>query len=103
MIRFIFRILGFWLFAGAFVALVLDGARSITSGDLIITPMGITWSAVHIGSLNQSQAFIQRGVHPYLWDPVMISILAAPTWLVIGVISLLFIAIGKKRRGVVEG
>ncbi|MCR9237853.1 MAG: hypothetical protein NXI17_14390 [Alphaproteobacteria bacterium] len=103
MIRFIFRILGFWLFAGAFVALVLDGARSITSGDLIITPMGSTWFALHSDSLNLAQAVIQRNVHPYVWDPVMISILAAPTWLVIGVISLLFIAIGKKRRGVVEG
>lgn len=103
MIRFIFRILGFWLFAGAFVALVLDGARSITSGDLIVTPMGSTWFELHRDSLNLAQAVIQRNVHPYVWDPVMISILAAPTWLVIGVISLLFIAIGKKRRGVVEG
>lgn len=103
MIRFIFRILGFWLFAGAFVALVLDGARSITSGDLIVTPMGSTWFALHPDSLNLAQAVIQRNVHPYMWDPVMISILAAPTWLVIGVISLLFIAIGKKRRGVIEG
>ncbi|MEP0521702.1 MAG: hypothetical protein ABJO09_19305 [Hyphomicrobiales bacterium] len=103
MIRFIFRILGFWLFAGAFVALVLDGARSITSGDLIITPMGSTWFSLNSGSLNLAQAVIQRNVHPYAWDPVMISILEAPTWLVVGVIALLFIAIGKKRRGVVEG
>jgi len=103
MIRFIFRILGFWLFAGAFVALVLDGARSITSGDLIVTAMGSTWSDLHVSSLQMAQAGIQRNVHPYLWDPVMIYILAAPTWLVIGIIALLFIAIGKKRRGVVEG
>lgn len=102
MIRFIFRILGFWLFAGAFVALVLDGARSITSGALIVTPAGTTWYQLHSGSLNLAQAVIQRNVHPYLWDPVMISILQAPTWLVVGIIALLFILIGKKRRSVVE-
>lgn len=103
MIRFIFRILGFWLFAGAFVALVLDGARSITSGDLINTPMGTTWASLNRDSLSQLQAGIQRNVHPYIWDPIMQNILLSPTWLVVGVIALFFIVIGKKRRGVVEG
>ena len=31
MIRFLLRFLGLWLLAGAFVALVLDGVRSIAS------------------------------------------------------------------------
>ncbi len=102
MIRFLFRIIGFWLFAAAFVALVIDGARSVTSGALIITSMGEAWFNTHSESLNIAQAAIQRNVLPYLWDPIIVWILQGPSWVVVGVIALIFLTIGKKRRSVVE-
>lgn len=102
MIRITLRIIGFWLLALAFVALVLDGARTVTSGALVITPLGETWFDLSPGSLNLMQAVIQRNLHPYIWDPVVQWILLSPTWLITGLIALLLLALGKKRRGIVE-
>jgi hypothetical protein len=47
MIRFLLRFIGLWLLAGAFVALVIDGTRSISAGRLAITQFGTAWDSLH--------------------------------------------------------
>ena len=57
---------------------VRTGTRfSLTAGQL--------WYAFHAESLTAIQAFIQRDLHPALWDPVMVWILKQPAWLSTGV------------------
>src|SRR5690606_5071230 len=51
MLRFIARFLGLWLLAGALVALVIDGARTIAASQMVMTPLGGLWRDTSPGSL----------------------------------------------------
>ena len=56
MIRFLFRFLGFWLMAGAFVALVVDGTRSIAASDIVYTSAYRAWVSLSPGTYDAAQA-----------------------------------------------
>jgi len=98
MIRFILRFLGLWILAAAFVFLVYDGTKSIAAGVVLTKPFGETWNDVHSNSLLLLQPAIERHVAVWLWDPVMLSILTAPTWLVLGVIGAILVLLGRKKK-----
>ncbi len=98
MLRFLSRFLGLWLMAGALVALVVDGAKSIASGSLFTTPLGVMWYSVSPATLNGAQAGIQRNVSPVLWDPVIVDILRAPGFVVFGILGAILLLAGRKKR-----
>ena len=97
MIRFVFRFVGLWILAAGFVALVRDGTKSIAGNAVFITRLSEDWSNLHPASLASIQPAIERHT-PWLWDPVMLGVLAAPTWLVLGIIGSIFILIGRKKK-----
>ena len=97
MIRFVFRFIGLWILAAGFVALVRDGTKSIAGNQAFITRLTEDWNNLHPTSLASIQPAIERHA-PWLWDPVMLGILAAPTWLVLGIIGSVFILIGRKKK-----
>lgn len=76
------RIIGGWFLLAAVIALVYDGTKTLGSGDgeIVMTPLGQHWFNIHAASLNISQAAIERHVAPWLWDPVITSILTTPAW-----------------------
>jgi hypothetical protein len=96
MFRFLFRFVGLWLLAGAFVALVIDGTRSITAGRFVIMPVVEAWVALHPSSIEWAKATVERDLSPRLWDSIVLYILYAPLWAVLGVIGLLFVLIGRR-------
>jgi hypothetical protein len=98
MIRFVFRLVGFFLLVGAFVALVLDGAQSIAASQLRLTPLGQTWNDWHSTSLQLLQPAIERHVADWLWDPVMLNVLTTPTFVVLGALGAIFLLIGRKKK-----
>jgi hypothetical protein len=97
MLRLVFRVIGFLGLAVAFAALVVDGTRSIAVGTPAILPLGATVSAlapdlfvkVHTGIAAQA---------PFLWDPVLVTLLLLPAWLVVGVLGILLIALTRRPR-----
>jgi hypothetical protein len=97
MFRFLFRFIGLWLLAGAFVALVIDGTRSITAGRVVIMPMVEAWLAIHPGSLDWLKTVVERDVAPRLWDPVVLSVLYAPLWAVLGALGAVLVVLGRRR------
>jgi hypothetical protein len=97
MIRFLFRFVGLWLLAGAFVALIIDGTRSIAASRLILTPMAEAWYALHAASVQGLQAWMERSLPAWLWDPVAINVLSTPLWVVLAIIGIVFILIGRRR------
>lgn len=101
MIRFFFRFVGLWVLAGAFVALVLDGVRSIASSEIVTTPLGVTWLAVSPDSLARFQAFITRSLSATVWDYLVVPVLGAPLFAVLGIAGALLLLIG--RRPAVQG
>jgi hypothetical protein len=86
-IRLFIRLVGLALLAGAFAACVIDGARSIAANQLLFTPAGATAYWAFPNKFPLLQNFIERQIHPLLWDPILLHILMAPTWLVLGLIG----------------
>ncbi len=97
MFKFLSRFIGLWLLAGAFVAFVIDGARSIGASRLVFMPWIEAWSAVHPGSLERTQRVIEYNFSPWMWESVLLKVLNAPLWLVLGVLGTVLILTGRKR------
>ena len=97
----IVRVLGVWSLVLAMVVLTIDGTKSLALGDerWYMTPLGEHWFNLDAPSLNLSQALIERYVHPFLWEPLIVSLLQVPTWMFFGLLGLVLYRIGRKRRG----
>jgi len=98
MIRFVFRFIGLWILAAGFVALVRDGTKTIAGNAVFITKLVEDWNNIHGASLEQLKALVERYAGAPVWDLVTFYILAAPTWLVLGIIGSIFILIGRKKK-----
>jgi hypothetical protein len=97
MIRFLFRFLGLLCLALAFILLVYDGTKSIADQRIYITSVRTLWTAVYEPSLTQLQPVVER-LSVWLWDPVIVRVLDAPSALALAIIGMVFILIGRKKR-----
>jgi hypothetical protein len=83
-----------------------DAARSLVDRLLRVTKVGDVWFAIHRESLLLLQPAIERHIEPliggWLWDPVMLKILTAPTWLVLGVIGAILVLFGRKKKPLIR-
>jgi hypothetical protein len=98
MIRFLLRTLGLLFLAAAFIFLVYDGTRSIAANMLLYSKLDEIWSLVHQASLQQLQPFIERNAPPWLWDPVITTVLDAPAIVVFAVVGAILIILGRRRK-----
>jgi hypothetical protein len=98
MVRFIFRFIGLWLLAGAFIALVIDGTRSISAGRLAITQFGMAWDSLHPSSFDAMRSWIEAHLPMWVWNPVALFVLLTPLWAVLGVVGFVLVVIGRKRE-----
>ena len=98
MIRFLVRTVGLLIFAASFIALIADGIQSLAADRIIVTPLGQTWFSFDRDSLNLFQAVVQRHLHPYIWDPIIQTVLLWPTFAVGGTVGLLLMVLGARRR-----
>ena len=95
MIRFLVRLLGFLLLAGGFASLVIDGTRSIAVSAVTVTRAGDAWYALSPATLNLVQAATERYVAPWLWDPVLVSVLFVPVFVLLGAVGLLLMVVAR--------
>ena len=94
MLRFLLRLVGLLLLAGAFAAVIVDGTRSVAAGRIALMPLGRTIGAVSPEAFLKLHATIETHA-PTLWDPVMVTLLLLPTWCVLGVLGLVFLALAR--------
>jgi hypothetical protein len=95
------RLLGVWFLLLAMVAAVIDATKSLAGGGAwVVTPMGEQWKALNAQSLDAAKAWVTGTAGPYLWDPVITTILHAPTWVVFGILGVLLYWLGQKRKPV---
>jgi hypothetical protein len=80
MFRFVFRFVGLMLLAGAFAAAVIDGARSLAAQQLTLTSMGLALDFAFPSKFPLLQPFVEKRLHPLLWDPILVAILSAPAF-----------------------
>jgi hypothetical protein len=91
-----------WLFIALGVGVfAYDVWVFLNNGVVRLTALGQLWYWVHPGSLNLLQAGVERHIHPFLWDPIIINVLLAPAavlFLAIGIVFGLIFRRRKRRR-----
>ncbi len=97
MLRLLLRLCGFLCLAVAFAAMIVDGTRSIAAGAPAIMPLGSTASALFPDLLVKLHAATEAHLPP-LWDPVLVTLLLMPAWLVLGVLGILLVAAARRPR-----
>ncbi|MFG1401649.1 hypothetical protein [Xanthobacter sediminis] len=97
MLRFLLRFVGFWLVAGGFVALIVDGTRSIAASRLVFTSAGDAWSVLAPQNLElaQTQAAVAA---PWLWPQVMVPALSLPASVLLVLVGLVLLGLGRQRE-----
>ena len=98
MIRFLLRFIGLALLALAFIFLIYDGIRSISSGGILLTKASYIWSAVHERSLQAFQAMIENYTSAEVWRIGIAPIIDQPASAVAGVLSVILIVLGRKKK-----
>jgi hypothetical protein len=98
MIRSLFRFLGLVFLAAGFIFFIYDGTKSIADHTVYITRLMQTWSDIHQNSLLALKPLIEQKVAAWLWNPVIQTVLNQPTWLVLGVLGMILILLGRKKR-----
>lgn len=97
MIRFLFRFTGFWLLAGGFVALIVDGTRSIAAAGLVFTSAGDAWFALSPGSLEKAELSGRANI-PAIWNTAILPLLSLPAFVLLVVLGVAFMSIGRVRE-----
>ena len=98
MLRFTLRVIGFLLAAAAFASLIIDGTRSIANNALVLTPLGETVAMIGPDLYKNLHIWLEKPGHPALVGESLRAMLVLPTWLVIGVLGLLFMLVSRRPR-----
>jgi hypothetical protein len=97
MFRFLFRFFGLIFLAAAFILVIYDGTRSIAGNAFAFTNVRDLWATIHSASLAAAQPAVERSV-PWLWETVLVPVLIAPSWLFLGVLGIVLILVGRKKK-----
>ncbi|WP_407049153.1 hypothetical protein [Methyloraptor flagellatus] len=98
MLSFLVRAIGLWFMAGAIVAVVVDGMKSIAAGRLVLTPAAKLWFDLSPGTLAAAQSWVQKHLGAFAWDPLAQAALALPSWALLVAIGAVFVWLGSLRR-----
>lgn len=92
------KTIGLVFCAGAAIAVALDVIRLIEKGSYLPLKAGTIWAVIDRPSLSLTQAGIERHVAPWLWDPVMLTLLTSPLWLILAIPGVFFLLISHWRK-----
>lgn len=91
------RVIGWILAAVAIAILAADIYAWIDTGIFAFAATGELWFTLHSGSLNLLQAITQRYIFPALWDPIIVTVLLWPAFVVLGVPGLILSYACRRR------
>lgn len=92
------RIFGYLLLFLALAALGAEILTSVQAGEWISLTVGDVWAMVDRESIGLVQVGLERYVHPFLFDPLLLTLLLWPAWAVAGVPALLILLLARRRR-----
>ncbi len=98
MVRFLVRLAGLCALAGAVIALVVDGTKSVAASALILTPLGQAWFVASPDSLARLETAVTTHLGRFAWDGIAGAVLALPVWLVFGALGALLILAARPPR-----
>jgi hypothetical protein len=91
------RLIGGIVFLAGAAVLVWDLRVWIKTGHWAPIALGQLWYQLDRSSLNLVQAVIQRYIHPFLWDPIIVTILLSWAFAVLMILGLLLLVVFRKR------
>jgi hypothetical protein len=91
------RLIGWIIFLASAAVLVRDLLIWIDTSHWAPMALGQLWYELNRSSLNLVQAVTQRYIHPFLWDPIIVSILLSWAFVVLMVLGVLILAVFRKR------
>ena len=91
------RLIGWVAFLAGAAVLVRDGLVWIDTKHWAPIALGQLWYQLDRSSLNLVQAVIQRYIHPFLWDPIIVTILLSWAFAVLMILGVLLLAVFRKR------
>ena len=92
------RFLGYLLAIITLATVGYEAWQAVTNDGWKVIALGELWFKLDAQSLSISQAGIQRYVDPWLWEPIITTILLWPSWVVFGVPTLILMWVGRKKR-----
>lgn len=97
MLRLLTRFLGLLLLAGGFIALIVDGTRSIAGGALMVTTLRRGASETFPALYESLRAGLEAK-SAFLWDPVATTLMLLPVSVAFGGLGALMILFSHKRE-----
>ncbi len=91
------RLIGWIIFLAGLSVLVRDVLVWIDTKRWAPLALGQLWFDLNRSSLNLVQAVVQRYIHPFLWDPIIVTILLCWAFAVLMVLGLLILALSHRR------
>jgi hypothetical protein len=91
------RLIGWIIFLAGLSVLVRDVLVWIDTKRWAPLALGQLWFDLNRSSLNLMQAVVQRYIHPFLWDPIIVTILLCWAFAVLMALGLLILALSHRR------
>lgn len=91
------RIIGWVFVLLALGAVAYEIIEAVDAGKWRMIALGEIWFKLDASSLNGAQAVIQRYVAPWLWEPVITTILRWSAWFTFGAPGLVLLVLFRKR------
>ena len=96
--RWLSRFLGLLLAAGAFVAFVIDGTRSIADDTIRVEPISTLWINFNEAGHAAFRAAVERDLSPLVWERLVQPMLSMPVFVVLALLAALFLFLGRRPR-----
>jgi hypothetical protein len=91
------RLIGWIFFLAGLAVLVRDVFVWIDTKHWAPITLGQLWYNLDSSSLNLVQAVVQRYIHPFLWDPIIVTVLLWWAFAVLIVLGLLILSLSGRR------
>jgi protein-S-isoprenylcysteine O-methyltransferase Ste14 len=91
------RLIGWIAFLGGGAVLMRDVLVWVDTKRWAPIALGQLWFDLNRASLNLVQAVVQRYVHPFLWDPIIVSILLCWAFAVLMGLGLVILTLSWRR------
>ncbi|MDQ0395602.1 hypothetical protein [Labrys monachus] len=96
--RFLAQSLGLFLAAAAFVAVIVDGTRSIADSGWTVLSIHGLWQWLSASSLARAQAGVDSVFSAFVWNDIVLPILELPFALLLAAGSVLCFWLGRAPR-----
>jgi hypothetical protein len=92
------RVIGWIVLLAGAAVLVRDGLVWIDTKHWAPIALGQLWYQLNRSSLNLVQAVVQRYIHPFLWDPIIVSLLLSWAFAVLMILGVLLLVLFRRRN-----